>query len=129
MRKIGILILMVGFLFANTDTDAEIDVFSKKPIAEQNKIIKKHFKVLDKLMAELDGIIRDIDNTRKEIKALQDRDNTCDVLDGLNGDIVHFKSKLSKIKIKNSQEYIKINNSYLDTKKAYALAKQELHCK
>ena len=127
MKKIGILILMVGFLFANTD--AEIDVFSRKPIAEQNKIIEKRFKVLDKLMAELDGIIANIDNTRKEIKALQNRDNKCDVVDLLKANIDNFDLKLSKVKDKTSKQYLKLNNSYLDTQKAYALAKQELHCK
>jgi len=127
MRKIGILVFMVGLLFA--DSSSEIDVFSRKSISEQNKIIEKRFKVLDKLMAELDGIIANIDDTRRKIKVLQDRDDKCDVVELLRGDIVNFELKLSKVKNKTSKQYIDLSNSYLDTKKAYALAKQESHCR
>ena len=127
MKKIGILVFSLGLLFA--DTSSEIDVFSRKPISEQNKIIEKRFKVLDKLMVELDGIISNIDDTRRKIEALQNRDNTCDVVELLRANIVNFELKLSKVEHKTSKQYINLHKSYLETKRAYGLAKQESHCK
>ena len=119
MQKIIIsMIVIVNITFAS---DGGFDNFSTLSKSEQDKIIQKDFKILDKLMGQLTGIIANVDETRKRIADLKgkNRKKLCNKALTLNGDIAELERQLSLIHDKKSKEYKKVHKEYLNTKDFY----------
>lgn len=120
MKKIIISLLVIVNILASSD--GGFDNFSTLSKSEQDKIIQKDFKILDALMGQLTGIIANIDDTRKRIADLKNknRDKLCDTAESLNGDISELSRQLSKIHDKKSEQYKRVYKEYLDTKAFYS---------
>ncbi len=125
-----VLLINLGFSDGIVCPDYE---FSKLSKIEQDKIIKKDFKLLHKLMKELNGIVSDIDKTRAEIKKmrgyLKNNDGACEALDLIKLDLDEFERQLSKIGNKNGVEYKKIHQKYNKEKNIYDVEILKNSCK
>lgn len=132
-KMVIVLIIITNLAFSDGSVCPSCDEFEKLSKVEQDKIIKKDFKILHKLFDELNGIVDNIDKTRVEIKKirkdLKNNDGTCDALDLIKLDLDAFESQLSKIRNKDGMEYQKIYKEYSKHKKVYDEEKSDILCR
>lgn len=135
MKKIILsIMLLTSFSFSSGIVVCpDCEEFAKLSKVEQDKVIKKDFKILHQLFSELDGIVESINATIAEInkmrKEIKNSDGTCDALDLIKLDLNAFESKLSTIGNKNSSEYHKVKKDYHEQKKIYDTENKKYSCK
>ena len=135
MKKIILsIMLLTSFSFSSGIVVCpDCEEFAKLSKVEQNKIIKKDFKILHQLFDELDVIVDSVNATIKEInkmkKEIKNSDGTCDALELIQLDLNSFEIKMSTIGNKNGLKYKKLNKEYSKQKKIYDTENKKYTCK
>lgn len=128
-RSLLLILLLKSFIYGDGIACPSCIKFKNLSIAEQDKIIKKDFKVMHELFKKLEVTIESIDNTRTEIKKLKKNINTrnefCFALSLMKNDLNILNEDLSKISNKENKKYQVANKIYLEQKYIFNEKKSE----